>query len=137
MRHSTVMDIRAINEMRTEILDVQEDLFRDYDLILSPVTVCPPVKNKTDGNTKGPSEVNGKPVEPLIGFCETFFENFTGNPAASIPAGLTKEGLPVGMQIIGRKFMEEDVLAAAYTFEQIAPWSYEIPLGRDTGNNND
>ncbi len=130
MRQSTVMDLRAINEMRTEILDVQEDVFADYDLILSPVTVCPPVKNRTDGNTKGPSEVNGRPVEPLIGFCETFFENCTGNPAASVPAGLTAEGLPVGMQIVGRKFMDEDVLAAAYTYEQISPWSYEIPFGR-------
>lgn len=133
MLHSTIMDIRAINEMRTEILDVQEDIFMDYDIILSPVTICPPVKNADDGNTMGPSELNGKPVEPLIGFCETFFENFTGNPAASIPAGLTKEGLPAGMQIIGRKFMDEDVLAAAHTYEQIAPWSYDIPLNRETG----
>ena len=130
MMKSTIMDIRAISEMRTEILDVQEDVFRDFDLILSPVTVCPPVKNTDDGNTKGPVSVNGKPAEPLIGFCETFFENFTGNPAASIPAGLTKEGLPVGMQIVGRKYMDEDVLAAAYTYEQISPWSYEIPLSR-------
>ena len=64
---------------------------------------------------------------------KTFFENFTGNPAASIPAGLTKEGLPVGMQIIGRKYMDEDVLAAAYAYEQIRPWSYEIPLNRTIG----
>lgn len=124
------LDFRTLNEMRTEILDVQEDIFETYDLILSPVTICPPVRNTDDGNTKGPSEINGVKVEQLIGFCETFFENFTGNPAASIPAGLTKEGLPVGMQIIGRKFRDEDVFAAAYTFEQLAPWTYEIPLNR-------
>ena len=80
---------------------------------------------------KGPGEVNGHKTEQLIGFCETFMENFTGNPAASVPAGLTEAGLPVGMQIIGRKFRDEDVLAAAYAFEQIMPWSYEIPWGRD------
>lgn len=130
MRRSSVMDIRKICEMRTEILDVQEDVFADFDIILSPVTICPPVRNRDDGNTKGPEELNGTKIEPLIGFCETFFENFTGNPAASIPAGLTSEGLPVGMQIIGRKFRDEDVLAAAYTFEQLCPWSYDIPLGR-------
>lgn len=127
---STVMDYRRFNEMRTEMLDAQQDVFERYDLIISPVTVCAPVLNAVDGNTKGPSEVNGYRTEQLIGFCETFIENFTGNPAASIPAGLTKSGLPVGMQIIGKKFRDEDVLAASYTFEQIRPWSYEIPLGR-------
>lgn len=128
--HGSVMDLRMLNEWRTEILDAQEEVFKDFDIILSPVTVCPPVKNRTDHNTKGPDTVSGQKTEPLIGFCETFFENFTGNPAASIPAGLTKDGLPVGLQIIGRKFRDEDVFAAAHTYEQINPWSYDIPLNR-------
>ena len=80
------------------------------------------MKNAGDGNTKGPDEFRGRKMEPLIGFCETFFENFTGNPAASVPAGFTSAGFPVGMQLIGHKFRDEDVFAAAYTFEQIAPW---------------
>lgn len=125
-----IMGIRAMNEMRTEILDAFAEVFADYDLILSPVTVCPPVKNAENGDTKGPMEMQGQKMEPLIGFCETFFANFTGSPAASVPAGLTREGLPVGMQIIGRKFRDGDVLAAAHTYEQISPWSYDIPLGR-------
>ncbi len=127
---STVMDYRYFNELRTEMLDAMQDIFDTYDIILSPVTICPPVRNAEDGNTKGPLEMNGREIEPLIGFCETFFSNFTGNPAASVPAGLTKEGLPVGMQIIGKKFRDEDVLAVAKTFEDIAPWGYEIPFGR-------
>ena len=127
---STVMDYRYFNELRTEMLDAMQDIFDIYDIILSPVTICPPVLNATDGNTRGPLEMNGRKIEPLIGFCETFFSNFTGNPAASVPAGLTKEGLPVGMQIIGKKFRDEDVLAVAKTFEDIAPWGYEIPFGR-------
>lgn len=125
-----ILGFRKLNEMRTEILDAQEKVFRTYDYILSPVTICPPVKNAADRNTKGPSELNGRKIEPLIGFAETFFENFTGNPAASVPAGLTAEGLPVGMQIIGRKFRDGDVLAAAHAYEEINPWSYDIPLGR-------
>ena len=116
--------------MRTEMLDRQQDVFDKYDIIIAPVTICPPVKNTDDGDTKGPTIVNGQESEPLIGFCETFFENFTGNPAASIPAGLTSEGLPTGMQIIGRKFKDEDVFAVARTFEQISPWSYDIPFNR-------
>ena len=128
--NSSVLDYRLFNDMRTEILDCQEKIFEDYDLILSPVTVCPPVKNADDMNTKGPEFVNGVKTEQLIGFCETFLVNFTGNPAASIPAGLTSEGLPVGLQIIGKKFRDEDVLAASYAFEQIAPWNYDIPHNR-------
>ena len=128
---STIMDYRRFNEIRTEMLDAQQDVFERYDLIVSPVTVCPPVLNEKDGNTKGPLEVNGHRTEQLIGFCETFIENFTGNPAASVPAGLTSEGLPVGMQIIGKRFRDEDVLAASYSFEQIMPWSYEVPWGRE------
>ena len=127
---STIMDYRYFNELRTEILDAQQDIFERYDIIVSPVTICPPVKNAADGNTKGPTELNGRKIEPLIGFCETFFENFTGNPAASVPAGLTAAGLPVGMQIIGKRFRDEDVFAVARAFEQIAPWDYEIPYNR-------
>ena len=127
---SSVMDYRLFNEMRTEMLDRQQDVFDKYDILISPVTICSPVKNAKDGNTKGPTEVNGREVEPLIGYCETFFENFTGNPAASIPCGLDSNGLPVGMQIIGKKFRDEDVFAVAHKFEQICPWSYEIPASR-------
>ena len=123
--NSTILDYRYFNELRTEILDCEQDIFDKYDLIVSPVTVCPPVKNADDGNTKGPEEFKGEKMEPLIGFCETFMENFTGSPAASIPAGLSSEGLPVGMQIIGKKFRDEDVFAAAHTFEQISPWDKE------------
>ena len=43
---------------------------------------------------------------------------------------LTKDGLPVGLQIIGRKFRDEDVFAAAHTYEQIHAWFYDVPLNR-------
>ena len=128
---SSIMDYRYFNELRTEILDEQENIFEKYDIIISPVTICPPVKNASDGNTRGPEMMNGQRIEPLIGFCETFFENFAGNPAASVPAGITATGLPVGMQIIGKKFLDEDVFAAAHAFEEISPWNYDIPYGRE------
>ncbi len=127
-----LLDYYRFNTVRTAIYDMQREIFEDYDLLLSPTTVCLPVPNAADGNTHGPETVNGVKMEPLIGFCETFFFNFTGNPAASVPAGLSKDGLPVGMQIVGRRFADGDVLAASRTFEQLRPWrdSYQIPLNR-------
>ncbi|MBQ7444334.1 MAG: amidase [Clostridia bacterium] len=128
-----VLDYYRFNEIRTALLDYMENLFENFDIIVSPVTVCAPVRNSNvKGATEGPESVNGVWLERRIGYCETFIENFTGHPAASVPAGLTKEGLPVGMHIIGKKFRDEDVLAAAAAFEKERPWrdNYKIPLGR-------
>ena len=88
----------------------------------APTLAVPSVDNASDGNTLGPSEVNGQRVDPLIGWCLTYPINFTGHPAASIPAGFTPEGLPIGMQIIGRKFADAQVLTASAAFQRIRPW---------------
>ncbi|MFX8612604.1 amidase family protein, partial [Acinetobacter baumannii] len=53
----------------------------------------------------------------------TYPFNLTQQPAASIPAGLAAEGLPVGLQIIGAKFADTTVLRAAHAFEQAKPFS--------------
>jgi amidase/aspartyl-tRNA(Asn)/glutamyl-tRNA(Gln) amidotransferase subunit A len=88
------------------------------------------VDNASDGNTVGPSMINGEAVDPLIGWCLTYFVNFTGHRAASIPGML--DGLPVGMQIIGRRGGDADLLAASAAFERLRPWqkSYEICAAR-------
>jgi Asp-tRNA(Asn)/Glu-tRNA(Gln) amidotransferase A subunit family amidase len=52
----------------------------------------------------------------------------TGQPAATVPCGFTREGLPVGLQIIGRRFADATVLRAAATFEEVRPWSDKRPL---------
>lgn len=122
---SKVMDYRRFNEIRTEILDAQNAIFKDYVAILAPVTSCLPVLNTDDRDTMGP-----KDVEPLIGFCETFFENFTGNPACSVSAGLSKDNLPIGLQIIGRKWEDSIVFDLARRFEGAQPWDYIIPASR-------
>jgi amidase/aspartyl-tRNA(Asn)/glutamyl-tRNA(Gln) amidotransferase subunit A len=77
-----------------------------------------------------PSEINGEAVDPLIGWCLTYFVNLTGHPAASIPAGLA-DGLPVGMQIIGRRNADADVLAASAAFERLRPWRDSYRLCRE------
>lgn len=129
------VDYNNDDMIRTEIYDALQTAFQTYDLIVSPVTACHPVPNDSNRNTLGPTELNGERIEPLIGWCLTYFCNFAGHPAASIPAGLSKDGFPVGMQIIGRRWADEDVLAASAAFESIQPWAgiYRVTAARDLG----
>jgi Asp-tRNA(Asn)/Glu-tRNA(Gln) amidotransferase A subunit family amidase len=113
--------------LRTQVYDALEDVFETHDLIISPTLAVPPVLNASDGHTRGPTAINGEAVDPLIGWCMTYPINFTGHPAISIPAGLTQEGLPVGLQIIGRRHAEQTVLAAAAAFERARPWFASYP----------
>lgn len=126
------LDYGYYDQVRTEIYDALCDVFEKYDLIISPTVACNPVLNTHDRNTLGPEMINGERVERSIGYCMTYFMNFTGHPAASIPAGLSQGGFPVGMQIIGKKYHDMDVLTASAAFEQIQPWKhlYEIPQKR-------
>lgn len=117
----TVMDMLRDQMVRTDVFDAINGLFDDYDLLLAPTLACLPVKNADDGNTVGPSEIEGEAIDPLIGWCMTYLINFTGHPAASVPAGLVGN-LPVGLQIVGRRFADEDVIAASAAFERARPW---------------
>ncbi len=127
----TALDVSRDQVTRTEIFDAFQAVFAEYDLIVGPTLCALPVDNRDGGETVGPSEVEGVAVDELIGWCPTYLVNFTGHPAASIPAGMA-DGLPVGMQIIGRRHADEDVLAASAVFERLRPWrdSYRVPAQR-------
>jgi len=112
---------------RTEVFDAVQDVLDRYDLLVTPTLAVSPFDNASDGNTVGPSEVNGEEVNPLLGWCLTYPINFTGHPAASIPAGFTEDGLPAGMQVVGRRFADEAVLAASAALEHVRPWHDSYP----------
>jgi amidase/aspartyl-tRNA(Asn)/glutamyl-tRNA(Gln) amidotransferase subunit A len=126
-----VRDLVRDLQMRTEVYDATQKVFENHDLLVSPTLACLPVHNADDGNTVGPSEINGIEVDPLIGWCLTYFANFTGHPAASVPAGLAEDRLPVGMQILGRRYADADVLAASAAFERMRPWHQTYGLCRN------
>jgi amidase len=121
-RRMTVTDLLADQAVRTEVFDALRTVLDRYDLLISPTLACLAVENAADGNTLGPAEIEGEPINRLIGWCMTYLINFIGYPAATVPAGLAGNGLPVGMQIVGRRYADADVIAASAEFERLRPW---------------
>ena len=124
------LDFYRNQAIRTEIYNAFQGVLNNFDLLVTPTTASPPVDNANDGNTVGPSSINGVEIDPLLGWAMTFFVNFTGHPAASVPAGLSN-GLPIGMQIIGRRNADSDVLAASAAFERLRPWQENYRICRE------
>jgi Asp-tRNA(Asn)/Glu-tRNA(Gln) amidotransferase A subunit family amidase len=94
-----------------------------YEFILSPVLACEPFEI----GIEGPTEINGKPCHPIVGWLLTYPFNMTGHPACSIPCGFTRSGLPVGLQIIGRRHQDSAVLRASAALESVRPWAARRP----------
>lgn len=114
----SAVDYRQADVVRTAVFETIQDLFDEYDLLAVPTLATPPFEH----GIWGPEEVAGEEIDPMFGWCLTWLFNLTGHPAASIPAGFTDDGLPVGMQLIGPRFADETVLAASGAFERVAPW---------------
>lgn len=97
----------------------------DYDILLTPTVSCLPFSIDRDG----PGVIDGRLVDDDSWSPAAFPSNLTGQPAASVPAGWTKSGLPVGLQIIGRHLADATVLKASADFERIQPWAARRPTG--------
>lgn len=114
--------------LRTELFDAVERMFENFDLIVGPTLAIAGVENAKDGRpTRGPSVVNGQEVDSELGWVLTYPFNLTGHPAASVPVGLTPNGAPVGLQVIGRRFRDDDVFALSAAFERLRPWQARYP----------
>ncbi len=100
-----------------------DGFLEEYDLLLTPALAV----TAFDVNNV-PQEIAGRPV-PNIRACWPFFRifNLTGHPAATVPCGFSREGLPFGLQIVGRTADEETVIAAAAAFEEARPWADRRP----------
>lgn len=121
----TAGEHRKENFLRSRVFDRLEALFAQYDFIVTPTLSVAAVDNVGDGRTVGPSEIDGKPVDAVLGWTMCYPVNFAGHPAASLPAGLTAENHPVGLQIIGRRFRDDEVLALSAFVQRLRPW-YEF-----------
>ncbi|HEX5528851.1 MAG TPA: amidase [Methylomirabilota bacterium] len=114
--------LRAMRRRHDFWTEVQRFLAR-FDLLITPTVAVPPF----EVGRPGLNEVAGQPSSPLgwTPFCFPF--NLTGQPAATVPVGFTSAGLPVGLQIVGRRHADHTVLAASAAFEAAQPWADRRP----------
>ena len=97
------------HKLKKKIKEEFKKAFDEYDVILSPTT--PTVAFKC-------GEKSEDPLSMYLADIYTVNANLAGIPAISIPCALSKEGLPIGLQILGPHFGEEKILKAAYALEQ-------------------
>jgi amidase len=118
------------NQVRTAAYDAIEAVLDDHDVLVTPTLTVPPYgRDLADGY---PTEIDGQdvmgvPTDQML----TWVFNVTGHPVANVPAGLTDDGLPVGLQIVGSRYGEADVLSVAKTLEDVRPWAEEYPFNND------
>ena len=108
-------DVSAANNLRTDIYQRVNTFFQDYDFLVLPVSQVTPFPLSDEYVTS----INGTRMETYIDWMKScYYITVTGLPAISIPCGFTPEGLPVGIQIIGKRLQDLAVLRIAYAFEQ-------------------
>lgn len=118
---------RLENVTRTAAYDAIEAVLDEYDVLVTPTLTVPPYgKHLSDGypTTIDGEDVMGVPTDAML----TWVFNVTGHPVVAVPAGRTDDGLPVGLQIVGSRYAEDDVLAVAKILENERPWAGEYPF---------
>ena len=118
----SALDFARAQRERHRFYDRVRRFFERYDLLLSPtMPILPPDAghNTPDSRSLGEDWINWSPF--------TFPFNLTHLPAASVPAGWSHEGLPIGLQIVGRRFDDLTVLQASAAFEAARPWTHRRP----------
>jgi len=125
-RHSGVEYHRACMA-RGDFYQAAVRFFEQYDLLLTPQMPLG-AWSKQPGPNEGPKEIDGTPAPDMFDRLPfTYPFDLTGQPAMTVPCGFTDEGLPVGLQIVGRRFEEPLVLRAAAAFEALQPWAQQRP----------
>ncbi|MDQ0323244.1 aspartyl-tRNA(Asn)/glutamyl-tRNA(Gln) amidotransferase subunit A [Pararhizobium capsulatum DSM 1112] len=108
---------------RKRIANVMWRFMARYDLLLTPTAATAAFPLDRDG----PTSIAGYAVLPSAWTPFSALANLTGQPAASVPAGFTRDSRPVGLQIIGRHQDDIGVLRAAAAFERVRPWQHTWP----------
>ena len=100
---------KKAQKLRTIIKQEFETLFKKYDVLITPTSPTVAYKIGTKSNN---------PLEMYLADLCTVSVNIAGLPGISIPCGVDNQGMPIGLQLIGKPFAEETLIKAAYTYEQ-------------------
>ena len=115
---TSTRDLAAAEQERGRIWHTFRDLFSRFDHIVTPCMAVPPFPVEQNY----PDSIAGKPMQTYVDWiAPTFVLSMTGLPVVSVPCGLDESGLPVGLQIVGRPFGEEAVLALAAAVQRQSP----------------
>ena len=116
---------KKAQKVRTVIKNAYDELFKKYDLLLTPTS--PTTAFKIGEKTSNPLEMY------LADIC-TVPVNIGGLPGMNIPCALDSKGLPIGFQLIGKAFDEETIFRAAYTYEQNSNFKENKPTFKGGDN---
>ncbi len=105
-------------KVRTLIRQDFQHVFEQVDMLLTPVAPTPAFKI---------GEMVNDPLQMYLSDIFTIPTNLAGTCAMSLPCGFSEDGLPVGLQLIGKPFAEAEMLQAAYAFEQATDWHKRAP----------
>ncbi len=119
----SAVDCASAGWVRRLLAQRMGEVLGEFDILLTPTMAVPPLPIGVDN----PETINGRKIS-IFGWTPfTYPFNMTGQPAASVPCGFTKDGRPVGLQIVGRRFDEYTVLRASAAYELAAPWAQQRP----------
>jgi amidase len=114
----TALDLAAAEQTRQQVFHRFRELFERYDILLTPAAPVKPYPVEKNF----PDEINGKKFENYVDWiAPAFLITLMSLPAGSVPAGLTRDGLPCGLQIVAPRFQEPLILSVAKLVQQANP----------------
>lgn len=116
--------LKAVQQ-RAQFANQVHALFSQFDVLLMPTLPILPFAADRVAPVGWPGEGGAVPWARWTPFTYPF--NITGNPAASLPCGFSPSGLPIGLQVVGPRFADAQVLQFCAAVEAIAPWDQHLP----------
>jgi amidase len=120
----TIDDLRRATELQAAVAERVTEFFASFDVLACPVSQVAPFDVELDWVR----EINGRPQQTYIDWMASCYRiTMTGLPAISVPAGFTPAGLPVGLQLVGPRRSDWDLLGIARAFEAATGYGRVVP----------